>query len=336
MAQFTANRKGYDPDQVDQFIATQTRQLQDAVTRAANAEAQLSVANASLVELQDRLGSLEEAIRSGTEAPPVESASTELPTSIELPETANTVGEQVQRIIQEAWESASAIRISAEQEIAARKQSAEADLAEIMRQRDSAQAEIDQAKTQADMKLAEAKDEAERSMAARREALEIEMARKRAALEELETNKENEIKLRIEEMQQKAQQEHQQMLATLEHERQDLEKQIHALNDEREHALADLQKLQDTLRQAVGGIDIPGLSASHQSEAPPATPEPEKVEPEASPPKTRIEPLGASSVPFDEEIDTPSSGSAGGGDVMMVPTIAGLAAVPVDGTGAEA
>ncbi|NNN21538.1 MAG: hypothetical protein HKL80_05990 [Acidimicrobiales bacterium] len=336
MAQFTANRKGYDPDQVDQFIATQTRQLQDAVTRAASAEAQLSVANASLVELQDRLGSLEEAIKSGAEVAPAESISTQLPTSIELPETANTVGEQIQRIIQEAWESASAIRISAEQEIAARKQGAETELAQIIRQRDSTQSEIDQARTQADMKLAEAKDEAERSMAARREALEIEMARKRGALEELETNKENEIKLRIEEMQQKLQQEHQQLKANLEHERQDIEKQIHALNDEREHALADLQKLQDTLRQAVGGIDIPGLTASHKTETPAAIPEPPKVEPEVSAPKTRIEPLGASSVPFDEEIDNPSSGSAGGGEVMMVPTIAGLAAVPVDGTGAEA
>ncbi len=321
MAQFAANRKGYDPDQVDQFIASQTKQLQDAVARAASAESQLAQTSQNLAELQKRLDDLETTFLHTGQQPVVSDTQEE---HLELPETASTIGEQVQHIISEAWESAKSIKAAAEEEMKERKAEAENKVAQLSAEAAKLQNTIEQAQNQADMKVAEAMRELESTLAAKREAQEVEFARKKADLDQLESNREQELKLRIEDRQAQAESEHRERMEAFAVQQREEQAKIAALNAEREHVLADLQKLQDALRQAVGKIDIPDFAA-HASPSEPAPPAENSDAQRQSP---KIAPMGASSVPFEESVDSGAGG--GSGEVIMVPTIAGFVAVPVD------
>jgi hypothetical protein len=98
---FTAYRRGYDPVQVDRYVADQQRRLDDALTRASEAERKLAAAVGQLRELHRRVAVLESEDRSPQPAP------------------LDALGERVQRILQEAWEGAYALRQQAETEAAA-------------------------------------------------------------------------------------------------------------------------------------------------------------------------------------------------------------------------
>ncbi|MCU1489377.1 MAG: hypothetical protein JWM85_782, partial [Acidimicrobiaceae bacterium] len=93
-------RGGYDPDQVDRYVADQTRRLEISEHRASEAERRLAAAVGQLRELHRRVAVLENEDRS-PQAPSLD-----------------TLGERVQRILQEAWEGAYALRQTAEQEVA--------------------------------------------------------------------------------------------------------------------------------------------------------------------------------------------------------------------------
>ncbi len=98
---FTAYRRGYDPVQVDRYVADQQRRLDEALTRASEAERKLAAAVGQLRELHRRVAVLESEDRSPQPAP------------------LDALGERVQRILQEAWEGAYALRQQAETEAAA-------------------------------------------------------------------------------------------------------------------------------------------------------------------------------------------------------------------------
>lgn len=93
-------RGGYDPDQVDRYVADQARRLEETHQRASEAERRLAAAVGQLRELHRRVAVLESEDRSPQ------------------PPSLDTLGERVQRILQEAWEGAYALRQGAEQEVA--------------------------------------------------------------------------------------------------------------------------------------------------------------------------------------------------------------------------
>lgn len=98
---FGAYRRGYDPDQVDRYVAEQQRRLDEAQLRATDAEGKLSAAVGQLRELHRRVGDLEQhQQRSG---PPVR---------------LDGVGEHVQRMFEEARRAADSLRSSTESELA--------------------------------------------------------------------------------------------------------------------------------------------------------------------------------------------------------------------------
>ena len=98
---FGGYRRGYDPDQVDQYVAEQQRRLDGAEHRASDAERKLAAAIGQLRELHRRVGVLEE--NREQSGPPVR---------------IDGVGEHIQRMFEEARQGAEALRSSTEIELA--------------------------------------------------------------------------------------------------------------------------------------------------------------------------------------------------------------------------
>ena len=96
---FNVYRRGYDPEQVDRYVADQQRRLDDALHRASESERRLAAAVGQLRELHRRVAVYESETR--TAQPP----------------QLDTLGERVQRILQEAWEGAYTLRQEAEREV---------------------------------------------------------------------------------------------------------------------------------------------------------------------------------------------------------------------------
>lgn len=99
---FGAYRKGYDPDQVDRYVTDQQRRVDEAMNRASEAERRLAAAVGQLRELHRRVTFLE----SEKTAPQ--------PVAKTPAQPLETLGERIQRILQEAWEGANALREAAE------------------------------------------------------------------------------------------------------------------------------------------------------------------------------------------------------------------------------
>ena len=106
---FDSFRRGYDPEQVDRYIADQERRVQLATTRASEAERKLTAAVGQLRELHRRVSALETADR------------------IEKMPALDTIGEQIQRILQDAWDGAYALRQTAEKDAAQLREQAQAE-----------------------------------------------------------------------------------------------------------------------------------------------------------------------------------------------------------------
>ncbi len=111
---FTSNRRGYDPDQVDAYIAAQERRVQLAAAHASEAERKLTAAVGQLRELHRRITALETADR------------------IEKMPALDTIGEQIQRILQDAWDGAYALRQTAEKDAAQLRELAQAEADETI------------------------------------------------------------------------------------------------------------------------------------------------------------------------------------------------------------
>lgn len=111
---FTAYRRGYDPDQVERYVADQRRRLDDATSRASEAERKLAAAVGQLRELHRRVAALEASERPD-QVPAIDA-----------------IGEHIQRILQDAWDGAYAMRQSAERDAAEMRDRATKDAEEIV------------------------------------------------------------------------------------------------------------------------------------------------------------------------------------------------------------
>ena len=194
---FNVYRRGYDPEQVDRYVADQQRRLDEATYRASEAERKLAAAVGQLRELHRRVAVYESEARS-TQPPALD-----------------TLGERVQRILQEAWEGAYNLRQEAEREVTDLRQQAEAEL-EAKRLR--AEADVEELRQVASREAAELVDEATRRALALRD----EMERRRQAY-----------------------------LERVEQDRQRAVAQISYLYDQRELALGELARLQATIEASV-------------------------------------------------------------------------------------
>ena len=96
---FSVYRRGYDPEQVDRYVADQQRRLDETIHRASESERKLAAAVGQLRELHRRVAVYESEARSAQ------------------PPALDTLGERVQRILQEAWEGAYNLRQEAEREV---------------------------------------------------------------------------------------------------------------------------------------------------------------------------------------------------------------------------
>lgn len=123
---FTAYRRGYDPDQVDRFVADQRRRLDDATTRASEAERKLAAAVGQLRELHRRVAVLENEERPNP-APALDS-----------------IGERIQRILQEAWDGAYAMRQAAESDASELRERTRVEATEIIAGAKRKAAELDE------------------------------------------------------------------------------------------------------------------------------------------------------------------------------------------------
>jgi len=118
---FGVYRRGYDPEQVDRYVADQQRRLDGALHRASESERRLAAAVGQLRELHRRVAVYESETRTA-QSPALD-----------------TLGERVQRILQEAWEGAYTLRQEAEREV---NELREATFVEVKDLREVATAEV--------------------------------------------------------------------------------------------------------------------------------------------------------------------------------------------------
>src|ERR1035437_3248291 len=110
---FNVYRRGYDPEQVDRYVSDQQRRLDDALSRASESERRLAAAVGQLRELHRRVAAYENETR--TAQPPA----------------LDTLGERVQRILQEAWEGAYNLRQEPGGEVTALRESVAEEVDEL-------------------------------------------------------------------------------------------------------------------------------------------------------------------------------------------------------------
>jgi len=95
---FNVYRRGYDPEQVDRYVADQQRRLDDALRRASESERRPRSSRGQLRELHRRVAVYESETRSAQ------------------PPSLDTLGERVQRILQERGRGLT-LRQEAEREV---------------------------------------------------------------------------------------------------------------------------------------------------------------------------------------------------------------------------
>ncbi len=179
---FNAYRRGYDPEQVDRYVADQQRRLDETTLRATEAERKLAAAVGQLRELHRRVATLESEERTSQAQAP----------------TLDALGERVQRILQEAWEGAYSLRQNAEREVAEFREEAmrevtsmrETAVREAAAERETAHREVAAERETAQREVAEMIDAAERRVALMREETE---RRRQAYLERVEQDREEAV-----------------------------------------------------------------------------------------------------------------------------------------------
>jgi hypothetical protein len=238
---FDVYRRGYDPEQVDRYIAEQQRRLDEALQRSSESERKLAAAVGQLRELHRRVAALESDDRS--QGP-----------SLDM------LGERVQRILQESWEGAYALRQAAEREVAEQREEAEREVSEL---RERVRAEVETEREQAEREVAELLDAAQR----------------RAALMRAETDRRRQA-----------------YLDRVEEDRARAVNQIAYLYDQRQLALGELARLQANIGSTVGEmakspLGVPSVNAST---GPRSVPLDEMLEDESPTPRPRMQPATSS------------------------------------------
>ena len=217
---FNVYRRGYDPEQVDRYVADQQRRLDDALHRASESERRLAAAVGQLRELHRRVAVYESETR--TAQPPA----------------LDTLGERVQRILQEAWEGAYTLRQEAEREVTEQRDAASTEVTEL---RERTSAEVNELREVASREAADIIDQATKRALAIRDETE---RRRHAYLQRIEQDRERAVS------------------------------QITYLYDQRQDAIAELARLQTTVQAVVEemarsplGRPAPGVAVAAASPA---------------------------------------------------------------------
>lgn len=195
---FNVYRRGYDPEQVDRYVNEQQRRLDEAIHRASESERKLAAAVGQLRELHRRVAVYESEARSAQ------------------PPALDTLGERVQRILQEAWEGAYNLRQEAEREVNELREQAQA---QAQAQREQAERDVEELRQVASKEAADLVDEATKRALAMRD----EMDRRRQAY-----------------------------LERVEQDRQRAVSQITFLYDQRQLAIGELARLQASVQATIG------------------------------------------------------------------------------------
>jgi hypothetical protein len=194
---FGVYRRGYDPEQVDRYVADQQRRLDETLHRASESERKLAAAVGQLRELHRRVAVYESEARNAQ------------------PPQLDTLGERVQRILQEAWEGAYNLRQEAEREVNELRDQTQASVDAMRAQ---AAADVEELRDVASKEAAEVVDEATRRALHIRDETE---RRRQAYLERVERDREQAIA------------------------------QITYLYDQRQGAIAELARLQASVQATV-------------------------------------------------------------------------------------
>ncbi|MGH9169731.1 MAG: hypothetical protein ACRD0Z_02490 [Acidimicrobiales bacterium] len=166
---FTIYRRGYDPEQVDRYVLDQQRRLDEAAHRASESERKLAAAVGQLRELHRRVAVYESEARSAQ------------------PPQLDTLGERVQRILQEAWEGAYNLRQDAERDVNEMREQAQREVEAL---RETVGGEVEQLREVASKEAADVVDEATRRALHIRDETE---RRRQAYLERVERDREQAI-----------------------------------------------------------------------------------------------------------------------------------------------
>jgi hypothetical protein len=194
---FGVYRRGYDPEQVDRYVADHQRRLDEALHRASESERKLAAAVGQLRELHRRVAVYESEARNAQ------------------PPQLDTLGERVQRILQEAWEGAYNLRQEAEREVNELRDHTQQEVETL---RVQARVEVEELREVASREAAEVVDEATRRALHIRDETE---RRRQAYLERVERDREQAIA------------------------------QITYLYDQRQGAIAELARLQATVQATI-------------------------------------------------------------------------------------
>jgi hypothetical protein len=194
---FAIYRRGYDPEQVDRYVLDQQRRLDEATHRASESERKLAAAVGQLRELHRRVAVYESEQRSSQ------------------PPQLDTLGERVQRILQEAWEGAYNLRQEAERDVNEMREAAQSEVDAL---REKINREVDELRQVASKEAADVVDEATRRALHIRDETE---RRRQAYLERVERDREQAIS------------------------------QITYLYDQRQCAIAELARLQASVQTTI-------------------------------------------------------------------------------------
>ena len=194
---FGVYRRGYDPEQVDRYVNDQQRRLDETIHRASESERKLAAAVGQLRELHRRVAVYESEARNAQ------------------PPQLDTLGERVQRILQEAWEGAYNLRQEAEREVNELREQTQKDVDAMRKQ---AVGDVEELRDVASKEAAEVVDEATRRALHIRDETE---RRRQAYLERVERDREQAIS------------------------------QITYLYDQRQGAIAELARLQASVAATV-------------------------------------------------------------------------------------
>ena len=216
---FNVYRRGYDPEQVDRYVTDQQRRLDDALHRASESERKLAAAVGQLRELHRRVAVYESEAR--TAQPPA----------------LDTLGERVQRILQEAWEGAYNLRQEAEREVA--------DL------RDQVRVEVETQREQVRVEVETQREEVREEVRAQRERAEREVEELRQVASTEAAELVDEATRRALALRDEMERRREAYLERVERDRQRAVSQISFLYDQRQLAISELARLQATVQATI-------------------------------------------------------------------------------------
>ena len=237
--------RGYDPQQVEEYLDRVEVALNDADERHAEDVRRTAALEQQVAELTARLGAAERRA-SGR------------------PEPAALVGERLRQMLALAEEEAAAIRAGARGEadalLRSAKEQADAETAQRTKDLEKREREVETAQREAEQARLEAQKDAEqvRSRAAREAERELEQAKARAAA--VRADAERDAAKQLDTARADVRLVHEQTMREAQQAKSDAQREVQALSRQRDQLVAQLQQLRDAIAAAVGplGGALPG------------------------------------------------------------------------------